>query len=66
MTLLSIVIMSGGLLLFALCIPLMYRKVPMNGLYGVRFSTSFQSDEGERRKWEGTRRGSITIRAAGD
>lgn len=33
-----------GLLFMALGVPLILRKVPMNGIYGVRFGASFKSD----------------------
>lgn len=33
-----------GVLLIVLAVPLILRKVPMNGVYGVRFCASFKSD----------------------
>ncbi len=36
---------GSGLLLCLLCLPLIYRKVPMNGAYGIRIPASFRSNE---------------------
>ena len=36
-----------GLLVMAISIPLVYNKVPMNQIYGIRFKQSFESQE----KW---------------
>ncbi|WP_254510169.1 SdpI family protein [Anatilimnocola floriformis] len=35
----------AGLLCIGLAIPLVYKRVPRNAFYGVRFPESFQSDE---------------------
>ncbi len=48
MTDLALVAISNagvGLLIMALGVPLIMRKVPMNHFYGVRFSLSFKSDK---------------------
>jgi hypothetical protein len=34
-----------GVLLFAVSMPLVYRKVPMNDLYGVRIRAAFESEQ---------------------
>ena len=40
------ILMSGlGLLILLLCLPLIYRKVPMNLFYGIRIPAAFKSDE---------------------
>ena len=40
-----IVHIAAGLLVIALAIPLILRRVPMNHVYGVRIRQSFESDE---------------------
>ncbi|MCB1232515.1 MAG: SdpI family protein [Verrucomicrobiae bacterium] len=44
-TWLPLVHLGVGLLGAGLSLPLIWRKVPMNRLYGVRFPQSFRSDE---------------------
>ena len=39
-----IVHVAAGLLLIALAIPLILRRVPMNQLYGMRIARAFESD----------------------
>src|SRR3954467_10461069 len=34
-----------GLLLFLISLPLVYRKIPMNGAYGIRIRGAFESDQ---------------------
>ena len=34
-----------GLLMFFLSLPLIFRKVPMNKLYGIRLKASFESEQ---------------------
>lgn len=41
----AIINIGIAVLLAGLSIPLIFRKVPMNHLYGVRFSQSFKSNE---------------------
>lgn len=43
----TILALSVGLLVFLVSLPLIYRKVPMNGLYGIRIDEAFESEE----KW---------------
>ena len=47
MTVFAITILLSGVLILLLSLPLVYRKVPMNHLYGVRIRASFESD----RRW---------------
>ncbi len=35
----------SGLLICLTCLPLIYRKVPMNRLYGIRMASAFQSEQ---------------------
>jgi hypothetical protein len=37
--------MSTGLVLFFISLPLIRRKVPMNGLYGIRIPAAFKSEQ---------------------
>ena len=41
----SITDIIAGILIIGFCIPLIFEKIPMNHYYGVRFKTSFKSDE---------------------
>ena len=41
----AIVVLSLGLLIFFVSLPLAYRKVPMNFLYGVRIPAAFESEQ---------------------
>jgi uncharacterized membrane protein len=41
----AIAFLSVGLLIYFLSLPLAYRKVPMNQLYGIRIPASFESKE---------------------
>ena len=45
MIILSITFLLSGLLIFLACLPLFYRKIPMNSLYGMRTKSSFRSEE---------------------
>jgi hypothetical protein len=38
-------IMSTGLVIFFISLPLIYRKVPMNGFYGIRIPAAFKSEQ---------------------
>lgn len=44
-TIIGILTFGSGLLLSLLCVPLIYRKVPMNGFYGIRIPASFRSEQ---------------------
>jgi len=45
MTAVAIAILSGGLLMFLISLPLIYRKIPMNHFYGIRIPAAFESKE---------------------
>ena len=45
MSAVAFVILSNGLLLFLLSLPLIYRKVPMNHFYGFRIEKAFESEQ---------------------
>ena len=45
MTPVAITILLSGLLIFLLCLPLIYRKVPMNQTYGIRIAAAFKSEQ---------------------
>jgi hypothetical protein len=45
MTLVALVIIGCGLVLFFCSLPLIRRKVPKNLLYGVRIKAAYESDE---------------------
>ncbi len=45
MWVLPLTIAAAGLLILCLCLPLVYRKIPMNHFYGVRIRQSFASTE---------------------
>lgn len=45
MTAVALTILVGGLTILFVSLPLIYRKVPMNHLYGIRIEEAFQSDE---------------------
>ncbi len=45
MTTIAITTLLTGLVLFLVCLPLIYRKVPMNGVYGVRIPAAFESEQ---------------------
>ena len=38
-------ILGMGIVTFCVCLPLIYRKVPMNRFYGIRIPQAFVSDE---------------------
>jgi hypothetical protein len=38
-------ILLSGLLIFLICLPLIYRKVPMNSTYGIRIAAAFESEQ---------------------
>ena len=41
----ALLTLVSGLLMFFLSLPLVYRKVPMNKVYGIRIKASFESDQ---------------------
>ncbi|HET7624501.1 MAG TPA: SdpI family protein [Verrucomicrobiae bacterium] len=41
----AISVLLTGLVLFFICLPLIYRKVPMNDLYGFRIPAAFKSEQ---------------------
>jgi SdpI/YfhL protein family len=43
--LIAAVILCAGIVTFCVCLPLIYRKVPMNRFYGIRIPQSFVSIE---------------------
>jgi hypothetical protein len=43
--LIASVILGVGIVTFCVCLPLIYRKVPMNRFYGIRIPQSFVSAE---------------------
>lgn len=45
MTAVAIGILLGGLVIFFASLPLAYRKIPMNQVYGIRIQASFESDQ---------------------
>ena len=45
MTGVAIAILSGGLVMFLICLPLIYRKIPMNHIYGIRIAAAFESEQ---------------------
>lgn len=45
MWIVPLTIAAAGFLILFLCLPLVYRKVPMNRYYGVRIGQSFASTE---------------------
>ena len=45
MTTVAITILLSGVLIFLLSLPMIYRKVPMNHIYGVRIAPAFESDQ---------------------
>ncbi len=47
MTTVAITVLLSGVLIFLLSLPLVYRQVPMNHLYGVRIPAAFESN----RRW---------------
>jgi uncharacterized membrane protein len=38
-------VMSAGLVIFFISLPLMYRKIPMNAFYGIRIPAAFKSEQ---------------------
>ncbi len=42
---LAITFLFSGITLYLACLPLIFRKIPMNKLYGMRTKHSFRSDE---------------------
>lgn len=40
-----IIFLLIGLLIFILSLPLIYRKIPMNSLYGFRIKAAFESEQ---------------------
>jgi len=45
MTAVAIAILLGGLVIFLASLPLAYRKIPMNQVYGIRIPASFESEQ---------------------
>ncbi|MES2708697.1 MAG: SdpI family protein [Verrucomicrobiota bacterium] len=45
MTAVAAIIALGGLVIFFVSQPLIRRKVPMNGLYGIRIPAAFKSEQ---------------------
>ncbi len=45
MTAIAIVTLLTGVLVFVLCLPLISRKIPMNGAYGIRVPAAFESEQ---------------------
>jgi hypothetical protein len=45
MTAIAIVTLLSGILIFLLCLPLIFRKVPMNRSYGIRIPAAFESEQ---------------------
>jgi hypothetical protein len=45
MTTIALTILVSGLLIFLICLPLIYRKVPMNSIYGIRIAAAFESEQ---------------------
>ncbi len=45
MNLIALVILSAGVLVYLVSLPLVYRKIPMNYFYGIRIPAAFESDE---------------------
>ncbi|MDB6110898.1 MAG: hypothetical protein JWR69_2648 [Pedosphaera sp.] len=45
MTTIAITILLSGILIFILSLPLINRKVPMNGGYGIRIPAAFESEQ---------------------
>lgn len=45
MFIVAISVLSVGLLMFFISLPLVYRKVPMNSLYGIRIPAAFESEQ---------------------
>ena len=44
-TTVALIFIASGLLIFVVSLPLVYRKVPMNALYGVRIPRSMESEQ---------------------
>jgi hypothetical protein len=40
-----VAILASGVLIFCVCLPLIYGKIPMNRWYGIRIREAFRSDE---------------------
>lgn len=45
MTVLAFTLFLSGVLITLVCLPLVFGKVPMNNLYGIRLKASFHSEE---------------------
>src|SRR5687767_14650597 len=45
MATIALTILISGLLIFLICLPLIYRKVPMNSTYGIRIAAAFKSEQ---------------------
>ncbi len=44
MTTIAIITLLSGILIFAISLPLIYRKIPMNRIYGIRTPAAFKSE----------------------
>ena len=42
---LAVAILASGVVIFCVCLPLIYRKVPMNRWYGIRIREAFKSND---------------------
>lgn len=45
MTTIAIAVLSGGLVMLLVSLPLLYRKTPMNHFYGIRIRAAFESEQ---------------------
>ena len=45
MTTIALVTLLSGILIFILSLPLISRKIPMNGGYGIRIPAAFESEQ---------------------
>src|SRR3954452_8430049 len=45
MNAIAIATLFSGIIIFLLCLPLIRRQVPMNGVYGVRIRAAFESEQ---------------------
>jgi hypothetical protein len=45
MSAIAIVTLFSGILIFVLSLPLISRKIPMNGGYGIRIPAAFESEQ---------------------
>jgi hypothetical protein len=45
MTAIATATLITGLLIFLISLPLIYRRIPRNGVYGIRIPAAFESDQ---------------------